>query len=437
MKKLLYSLILLGVFASCKKDGPETEPINITVQLAYVNDHYNTVLADEPITITLKNLSTGTIVTKKSSNGAIEFADVNPGNYDVDASIEVDKVRFEQLTGETIDSEAVTFNATAKNTSFTAHTTLDLYLVNGVVGDFVIKQIYYAGSDRSNGALYRDQFIEIYNNTDRTLYADSLYFGRLWGKQTPSNTTHYFQENGQLDWTKSLGMNNPNANTDYVYVRDMFMIPGSGKDYPIAPGASIVIAQNAINHKVPYTDGDGEEQPIRNPELTVDLSKADFEVFYGDIPGVNPLASDVNNPAVPNVEVIKPQGRDWLLDNLGRDSYFLFKGKSRSEVDALASYHAPLINPPSETADKYIQLPNTWINDAVEVQPNIPTSRIPKKLNFALDAGFTFVSEGGYSSQAVIRKTLRKVGDRRILKDSNNSTEDFMVIKANPRGFGD
>jgi len=71
------------------------------------------------------------------------------------------------------------------------------------------------------------------------------------------------------------------------------------------------------------------------------------------------------------------------------------------------------------------------------VQPNIPTSRIPKKLNFALDAGFTFVSEGGYSSQAVIRKTLRKVGDRRILKDSNNSTEDFMVIKANPRGFGD
>ena len=437
MKKLIYALVLLAVFVSCKKDGPETQPINVTINLAYINDDYNTALANEPITVTLKNLSTGVVVVKKSANGLAEFLNVNPGNYDVDASIEISKAKFAELTGEDIDSESITFNASSKNTSFSNHATLDFYLANGVVGDFVIKQIYYAGSDRSDGALYRDQFVEIYNNTDRILYADSLYIGRLWGKQTPSNTTHHFQANGQLDWTKSIDMSNPAANTDYVYVRDLFMIPGSGKDYPVAPGKSIIIAQNAINHKVPYTDGDGEEQPIRNPDLTVDLSIADFEVFYGDLPNVNPLSSDVNNPSVPNVEVIKPQGRDWLLDNLGRDSYFIFKGKSRAEVEGLESYHAPLINPPSASADKYIQLPNSWISDAVEIQPNIVTSRIPKKLSFALDAGFTFVTEGGYSSQAVVRKTLRKEGERRILKDSNNSTQDFVVIKANPRGFAD
>ncbi|HMR18751.1 MAG TPA: DUF4876 domain-containing protein, partial [Sphingobacterium sp.] len=339
---------------------------------------------------------------------------------------------------EDLDATSVTFNASVKNTVFHENTVFTFWLVSGVVGDFVIKQVYYAGSHRQDGALFRDQFIEIYNNTNRTLYADSLYFGRLWGKQTPSNSTHHFQENGQLDWSKSEGMTiGGSANTDYVYIRDLFMIPGSGKDHPIAPGKSIVIAQNALNHKVPYTDAGGEETTVRNPDLTIDLSGADFETYYGNIPGVNPLSSDIDNPDVPNVEVVKPQGRDWLLDNLGRDSYFVFKGKTRAEVDALPNYYAPLLNPPSASADQYTQLPNAWIMDAVEIQPNVLSSRIPKKLGFSLDAGFTFATEGGYSSQAVIRKTLGTEAGRRILKDSNNSTEDFIVIKANPRGFGD
>ena len=429
MKKLFYLTIVLTLFASCKKDGPETQPINIKVNLAYANDHYNTALASQTVTVTLKNVSTGTVVQQESKNGIVEYLGINPGNYDIDASIELSKSTFENLTGEELDATSVTFNASVKNTVFHENTVFTFWLVSGVVGDFVIKQVYYAGSHRQDGALFRDQFIEIYNNTNRTLYADSLYFGRLWGKQTPSNSTHHFQENGQLDWSKSEGMTiGGSANTDYVYIRDLFMIPGSGKDHPIAPGKSIVIAQNALNHKVPYTDAGGEETTVRNPDLTIDLSGADFETYYGNIPGVNPLSSDIDNPDVPNVEVVKPQGRDWLLDNLGRDSYFVFKGKTRAEVDALPNYYAPLLNPPSASADQYTQLPNAWIMDAVEIQPNVLSSRIPKKLGFSLDAGFTFATEGGYSSQAVIRKTLGTEAGRRILKDSNNSTEDFIVI---------
>lgn len=52
-----------------------------------------------------------------------------------------------------------------------------------------------------------------------------------------------------------------------------------------------------------------------------------------------------------------------------------------------------------------------------------------------VDAQFTFVPEGTYSSYAVIRKTQTTINGRKILKDTNNSAEDFVSQKANPRGF--
>ncbi|WP_343559675.1 DUF4876 domain-containing protein, partial [Sphingobacterium sp.] len=214
-------------------------------------------------------------------------------------------------------------------------------------------------------------------------------------------------------------------------------IPGNGKSYPVEPGKSIVIAQNALNHKVPFVGNNGKEVTIKKPELTVDLSNASFEVYYGDIPGNEPFASDIDNPTVPNVQIVDYVSNDWILDNLGRDAYVIFKHADRAAVANLPSYPEPSINPPSSTAKKYRQLPVNWIMDAVDVQPNTTDDRIPKKLPPALDAGFTFVTLGGYSSQSVIRKTDKTTNGVRKLKDTNNSTADFVVIKANPFGFVD
>jgi len=314
--------------------------------------------------------------------------------------------------------------------------------VAGTTGEFVIKQVYYAGSDKKDGANYRDQFIEIYNNTDRVLFADSLYFGRLWGRQSnePDANKHFLDNgNGQLDWSKSKDMPmGEEANTDYVYVRDLHMIPGNGKTYPVLPGASIVIAQNALNHKAPYTGTDGKAVSVKDPSLTVDLSGADFEAYYGNIEGVNPLGSDIDNPAVPNVDVLIRSARDMLLDNPGRDSYFIFKGRTRAEVDALRSYYQPQTKEPGSSEKKYTQMPVAWIMDGVDVQPSVASNAIPKKLPSAVDAGVTFTTNGSYSSESVIRKTATILPDgRRILQDTNNSTEDFVSIKADPRGFKD
>jgi hypothetical protein len=70
--------------------------------------------------------------------------------------------------------------------------------------------------------------------------------------------------------------------------------------------------------------------------------------------------------------------------------------------------------------------------DAVEMQQTPLNKRGPKRISLDLDAGFNFVSNGAYSSQALLRKTQQRTGGRVILQDTNNSSVDFITIKADP-----
>lgn len=428
---------LLLPFLACKKEGPTIQPVDVTVNLNYADAQLKGKLDLSKVEVKLKNLSTGNMAIFKPTDGTVTMSGLAPGRYDIDASISISKESYKNATGIE-KAEDVVFNASLKNASLDFSTDINMELVAGLIGDFVIKQIYYAGSDNTEGALFRDQFIEIYNNTDQVLYADSLYIARAWGRQGTKSEAFHYQSNGQLDWSKSSGNNvGDAANTDYLYLRDLYMIPGTGKTYPVQPGKSIVIAQNALNHKAPFVGNNGKEIAIRNPELTVDLSKADFEVHFGDIPGRKLFASDIDNPSVPNMQILAYDGNDWVLDNLGRDSYVIFRRSSRTEVTELKEYYLPKLTTPDIDAETYKQLPITWVTDGVEVQPTMSNDRIPKKLPVSIDSGFGFVTGGKYSSQSIIRKTEKTENGIRKLKDTNNSTEDFVVIKANPWGFAD
>ncbi|QNL48220.1 DUF4876 domain-containing protein [Olivibacter sp. SDN3] len=441
MKKFLLLLCTLALFTACKRDNPDVVPVDLNISLSHaLQTEGEGTFPWEEVQVTLINLRTHTeTVQSPSASGELVFEGIAAGEYDVRAVITLSEDAYFDLTGVEVGAD-VTLNASATNLSVPAgySEVLAMELVTGTAGQFVIKQVYYAGSDNRDGAMFRDQFVEIHNNTGEVLYADGLYIARAWGRQTINREDQHYQANGQLDWSQSEGMpNNINANEDYVYLRDLFKVPGSGADHPVQPGESIVIAQNALNHKVPFTDNNGREISVNDPDLTVDLSRADFEVYYGDIPGINPLPSDIDNPEVPNMEAIKYDGRDWILDNPGRDSYLIFWGNEQADVENLPAYPAPTLVPPTNESNSYIQLPVAAVMDAVEVQPNLADDRIPKKLHPEQDAGFTFVTEGSYSSQSVIRRTQLNEGGRRILQDTNNSSEDFVVIKANPGAFAD
>ena len=432
MRLIYFFSLAILLFMACSKDAPDQQPVDVTLKLSYAAQEFNGKLDFTEVKVQVKNLSNNVLAEYQPKNGTLLLENLAAGQYDIIASVTFSKDKFNNLTGGD-SQEEVTFNASLPRVSLLSSEVIELQLMAGKVGEFVIKQIYYAGSDNKDGALFRDQFLEIHNNSDRVLYADSLYFGRLWGRQSMTRQVDHYLPNKQFDWSKSEGMTMGNqANTDFVYFRDLFMIPGNGKTYPVQPGKSIVIAQNALNHKVPFVGNNGKEVSVRNPDLTVDLSKADFEVYYGDIPGHKIFASDIDNPSVPNVQILEYTGNDWILDNLGRDAYAIFKTADRSAVEALGKYAQPTIATPSADAKKYKQVPVKWLEDVVEVQPHINDNRIPKKVSASQDAGFTFVNLGSYSSQSVIRKS---VGNSSKLQDTNNSTEDFTVIKASPYGF--
>ncbi|MGV3767879.1 MAG: DUF4876 domain-containing protein [Chitinophagaceae bacterium] len=441
MKKRLYLLVAVtqvAMIVSCnKKELPFIPPSDVTVNISYATTY--DYLPLEEVKVSIRNTETGQQYEKTAgAETAILFEDIPAGFYDATAQISFSPEKFLALSGY-VEKDTVVFSATATRQVINANSSnvLTLALNTGKTGDLLIKQIYYAGSNTTTAASFRDQFIEIFNNSTEVIYADSLYITQLEGYRSASpNSTGAFRPDGQYDWQRAYGMPaNINANTDYVYCKTIFRIPGTGKQHPIQPGTSIIIAQNALNHKSPYTGVDGTAITPQRPDLTIDLSGADFEAYYG----TGRLNSDIDVPAIPNMIVIQDYGfQDMILDNPGRDAFAIFHYNGR--IEDLPGYAVPRMDgaAPSASAKLVYQLPVTNLIDAVEVQHAVASSRFPKKLWAGIDAGFAFVPDGQYSSQSLIRKTSRQVNGRRFLKDTNNSTEDFDYFElAQPRGFKD
>lgn len=383
--------------------------------------------------VSLINIATGDKVEKTTdANGELKIPNLLPGEYNISVVRKLTSQEFFEIFGYRIPQTEIVYNGNQEKVVVNANvSSTNITLKTGKLGDLVIKQIYYAGSDIKKGAVFRDQFLEIYNNSNEVIYADGLCFAQLQGKNT-TQIESYTLPNGQYDWSKS-----PNngigsaANTDYVYANYVYQIPGSGNQYPIQPGESIVIAQTAINHKAPFKDNNGKDVSVDNPELTVDLGNANFEAFLGDYLG-STYMYDIQNPAVPDLNILhRTDGaRDMILDPAGKDSYIIFRATAQ-ELKAFSL----IAQPDKPNGKAYLRIPKAVIIDGVDTSTNNTNKVIPKKMTAEVDAQFTFVPEGTYSSYAVIRKTQTTINGRKILKDTNNSAEDFVSQKANPRGF--
>jgi len=434
MKKTLSIFIILFglIIQSCSNDDNENEalkPVDFSVSLKY-EAAFNS-LNVKKASITIVNTETANKYTVESDeSGVALFKQILPGTYSITATKVIQSAEFTETFGYTPTEAEINFNGSASSiiVNATAIAT-SIEMKTSKVGDFVIKQIYYGGSDTKKGAVFRDQFIEIYNNSNTVQYADGLYMAQLTGSTT-TTVAAYSLPNGQFDWSKSEGMTLANANTDYVYALNIIKVPGNGTQYPVQPGKSIVIAQNAINHKANYIDNNGKAVSIVSPELTVDLSTADFESFLGTYSG-DTYQYDIQNPAVPDVNIAYwgNSNNDMIFDSLGRHGYTIFK-MTDAEFAALKKYK----NPKGE-ANLSLQIPVSVLIDGVDTTRDLGSLLVPKKLPSQIDGGNTYLPSGAYSSKSVMRKTKTTIAGRIVLQDTNNSTNDFVEVTANPRGF--
>jgi hypothetical protein len=263
-----------------------------------------------------------------------------------------------------------------------------------IVGNFLFKEIYYTGATGSSGQHYfHDQFVEIYNAANGTLYADGLLIGDVHGVAGEINP-------GQEP--TPFGMD-----TEHVYLNSVWQVPGTGKDYPIEPGKTLLIAHDATNHQ---------------PDSPLDLTAADFETY-----NEREDMKDVDWPIAPNLTRIHfTGGFDWLLPVFGA-AVVVFRAEDPSVLERVDIPGASELGP-------RIKVPNALVIDAFEALQNA-NSGAYKRVPTALDKGFVFASDT-YTGESARRKIIGEEDGRKILADTNDSSADFEILaQPAPRSF--
>lgn len=203
----------------------------------------------------------------------------------------------------------------------------------------------------------------------------------------------------------------PDIMKEAFAVEGMVQIPGTGTQYPVQPGASIVIAEQGINHK-------------ENNPNSLDLSKANFENYYP------PRVKDIDSPTVTNN--INLYGI-LIFNNRGNRSYVIARFPEGTATSTLRYDYEYEVNVKGKIVKKTgstLKIPNEWIVDAV----NLSTEKGFEWLvtDTSLDSGYTYVTKDEEDKtrygKSVRRKVLSENNGKPIFKDTNNSTEDFEIL---------
>ncbi|MGL4992733.1 MAG: DUF4876 domain-containing protein [Bacteroidales bacterium] len=375
--KLLSIVSFILLMFSCQEDSSVTQTNTLlTITLQHGEEHRD--LSVENYQVVWTNLSSSRSyegLTKADGTLSLELPQ---GIY----SLSVEGKSEDVNSANTLNFQAVSRELAISGSEMNYLCTLE----HSVGGDgWLFREIYFSGSRTPNNKSYwQDQYFEIYNNSNELLYADGLTVAESDFTNTSDNNI----------WSDLL----PNT----VAVGTLYSVPGNGSDYPVAPGSSIILASNGINHKVV------------NENSPVDLSKADFE-WYDE----HNLDTDV--PEVPNlIKHFSYSATVWILHTRGYKAYILFHpGEDMTEFmnkNFVRSFTA------SGSETLRVGVPIKTVFDAVEIsQPEGPTI---KALPAGLDKGFTYC-DGSNLGVCIRRKVAGEDNGRIILQDTNNSSVDF------------
>lgn len=397
---VIVSLSSLLLFTSCDKENPEDLLGSISVQLKLKEGLKDIALNN--INITLFNTQDNVEIKSFSDqDGKVVFGALPAGSYNITVSESREGGEY-TLTGTLNDIVVAMKNETV------VELVLDALVSNA---GLVIKELYFVGANDGYASLFKDQFIEIFNNSSEVIYADGLYVGHLLPDK---NLPKPFSEMPGLDLENK------------IYFEWVYQIPGNGTQYPIQPSQGFMIALNAINFK--------EGRP--NPEKSVDNSIADMETYAAawlESQGKTPHIWDMDNPNVPNatpIFLLDPM--NFFLLDLSDPAVVIFRKEAKfTEADL---YNFKYTNNYGSPADlNLLTIPTSIVIDGVEVLANSTRNKW-KRLPAFIDASFAYIlADGGayYSGQSLRRKIDKNASakfGRTILQDLNNSQIDFEMI---------
>ena len=383
------------------KDVEKVQPVTVSFQVnattkfvpfdGTITPDPNFVTKDLDITFTNKN--TAQIYKGVTDNEGIVTMEVDPGIYNIAAAGVAEFNGSDYLINGAINSISLVKDISREE----AKASKDRIVTRPAkVGSLIISEIYYCGCSHPDYSTWnRDQTYRIYNNGDEVEYLDGVCLAHINGNKANKTVPTYPEEDG-------LG--------NFVYALTIWKIPGSGTEYPLQPGESVVLVQEAADHTK------------ANP-ASFDNSGATWECNTGN------LSRD--HEMVPNIPYIfypkaNPNGQ-WLASVFG-PAFVIFRAPAEITLDE-EYYRTDGENTLYATNDKYqsdltARIPADWVLDAVEGITNMDQldwKRIPSYM----DAGIT--STGAtYATTALCRKVVSTREDGTpIYQDTNNSTNDF------------
>lgn len=374
-------LAVMVIMAACTSDDNATVALTVKVKVE-MPEGFNADAVYAGHTVTMGNYTATTDET-----GVATFTGVIPDVYDLSTSCDITAEEYREMTGEESQNSDYVISGALLNQTVATETQITIQTSVSVKQSLVISKVYYNGTKDNNNKNYlAAQYLEFFNNSDKTIDIAGFYLGLVESESSPAYT---------------LG-----ATPDYIYLKQIFRFP-TDRQIEVPAGGSILVVNSAIDH----TDNND-----------VDLSGADFEVK--DAQG----RRFTNNPDVPAMELIYTAFSASTYMNLtqgGACSVVLF------QTDEDTDNWERVYKQGTSRGSQYVKTPVKYITDGIDCLKNKADSGVDKttkRLYDYIDAGYQFTTAvSGYDANVVYRKISQTVDGRNILADTNNSSNDFAV----------
>ena len=391
------AVLVPAVLFSCTDNNDTSSTVTATVKLEAAADV--TIPEGAVFTVTATNFDTKQEISVEAENMTAVFTDLIPGRYTFMTSY---------ISEENDDKQI--FSGAITNASLLEDTELTMKITSVSASGIVLKELYYNASKTSANKPYlKEQFYEIYNNSNKTVYVDGLCFGHLM----PENATG----KANYDWGTQYPV------SDYVFFARIMQVPGTpgtDKNYPLNPGESIILCQYATDHTVPEL----------NPN-SIDLSSCEFEWYEPS----NTNQTDQNAINLEMAFPINPSSpyKVWNTTTNG-PAFAIFFPIEEFSNDKVA------VDQTNGVSTSY-PVSTSIIIDAVEAikdETQVQNKRVP----VSLDAGYIWVTDDNGEpaiqvGKSIVRKVQGTASDGHvILQDTNNTTNDFELKTREIRRYG-
>jgi hypothetical protein len=286
VRKILTLLFTAFLLTGCFKDVPSLKDGELAIRVLV--KYEENFLSGVGVTLLTDEYDLQPIEKVTDEKGEAVFDNVPYGIYQ--ASVHGEAVVPSYLNPDDFDTLLVTGNLFIEPGSDEVFLDTINTITSGTSPGIKINELYTVGPP-NNFFYFYDQYFELYNSSDDTLYLDGMLFCRMGAGL--ANVTSVFQFPGEP--------------------------MGGTRDYPIYPHAFVVLASDAYNHR----------DLIFSGQSSVDLTNADFEFK-------NPLElNDPDNPDVPNIVNIETgYNRDFMV-GLSGDVVLLADGSDLNYHDGI------------------------------------------------------------------------------------------------------